>query len=356
MKLVAEAVRSAISQPVASTVTALVIAGVCAAILATTGQTVRAEQNVLARIDEAGTRSIIITDTDGTAGIDSTAVDRIRRLSGVEWAIGLGPASDVSTAANPEGNPAAIRTLHGPTPPQVDTNTELASGHAIAGPTAQETLGLLHPYGGVTGETQYAVVGGFTATEPLTFLNRGLLTRGPEPGILRSIHVLTVDPTHVEPVARAALRVLAAEELAAISVETSATLADVRAAVQGELGQYSRQLITLVLAAGLVLTGLAVYGAVTSRRRDFGRRRALGASRPLIISLVATQTVAAALVGALTGTVATFLTLHMTTGTVPNPSFATAINILAILAAVLAALPPAIAAAFRDPVRVLRVP
>lgn len=356
MKLIGEALRSAISQPVASTVTALIIAGVCAAILATTGQTVRAEQAVLARIDEAGTRSIVITDTDGTAGIDSTAVDRIRRLSGVEWAIGLGPASDVTAAANPEGNPAAIRTLHGPTPPQIDTNTELAAGQAIVGPTAQETLGLLHPYGGVTGENQYAVVGGFIASDPLVFLNRGLLTQGTEREVLRSIHVLTVDPTDVEPVARAALKVLAAEDLAATSVETSAALADIRAAVQGELGQYSRQLITLVLAAGLVLTALAVYGAVTSRRRDFGRRRALGASRPLIIGLVATQTATAATVGAITGTLATLLTLDITTGTVPNPSFTTAINILAILAAVTAALPPAIVAAYRDPVRVLRVP
>ncbi len=93
------------SQPVSSVVTGLIVGAVCGVILSTTGQTVQAEQQVLSRIDEAGTRSVTITDTNGAAGIRPDAVSRISRISGVEWVIGLGPAQDVRAAGIPAGNP-----------------------------------------------------------------------------------------------------------------------------------------------------------------------------------------------------------------------------------------------------------
>lgn len=357
MKLLAESVRSVLSQPVASSVTALIIGGACAAILSTTGQTVRAEQDVLALIDDAGTRSIVITDTDGTAGIKSTAVSRINRLAGVEWALGLGPASDVTAVPNSAGNPAVIRTIYGALPPQIDATREIGGfRQALVGRDAQRTLGLLHPFGGVAGIDQYAVVGGFISHDPLAFLNAGLITESDEVGTVRSVHILAADPAQVTRIAEATLNVLAAENFSAVSVETSAALAEVRAAVKGELGEYGRQLITFVLAAGLVLTALSVFGAVTNRRRDFGRRRALGASRAFIVALVAIQTGIAALVGAFIGSAVTIFLLKAATGTSSDLRFTVAITVLAVITATFAALPPAIAAAYRDPVRVLRVP
>jgi putative ABC transport system permease protein len=356
MKLLFEAFRSAAAQPVASSVVALIVAGVCAVILSTTGQTVKAEQDVLSRIDDAGTRSIIITDISGTAAITSAAVDRLNQLEGVEWAIGLGPARDVRSAGNPGGNPAAIRTFYGYLPSQVDTTAEAEPGQVITGPDAQQTLGFIAPYGGVIGETDYAVVGGFVARDPLAFLSRSLLLATDDAGVLRSLHILVTEPSFVGSVTDAALTLIAAQDPISVGVETSQTLADVRAAVQGELGRYGRQLVTLTLTAGLVLTALAVYSAVTSRRRDFGRRRALGASRSYIIELVATQTVLPAFTGAILGISVTAIILTATTGVTSDPTFAFAIGLLAILTAVIAAIPPAVVAAYRDPVRVLRVP
>ena len=101
-----------------------------------------------------------------------------------------------------------------------------------------------------------------------------------------------------------------------------------------------------------MLGGLNVYGAVTSRRRDFGRRRALGASRSAIVALVVTQT---AIVAALGAAVGSFL-IQRWTGSGPDPSFALAVATLVILAALVSAVPPALVAAYRDPVRILRVP
>lgn len=358
MRLLTEALRSGLSQPVSSVVTGLIVAGVCAAILSTTGQTVQAETEVLARIDAAGTRSVLITDAQGNAGIPATAIERISRISGVEWVFGLGPATDVRAAGVPGGNPAALRTLHGTLPPQVKVNGPgLGEDRLLTGIEAQTTLGLAKPIGGVEGKHRgYAVAGSFTATDPLDFLNRSLLkTPGPDDTILRSVHILAETPDQVGQVADAALMLLAAQDRSSLAVRTSETLADIRAAVQGELGQYGRQLITLVLAAGLILTGLNIYGTINNRRRDLGRRRALGASRPTIIGLITTQTTLTAFTGATLGSLATNTVLNTTTGNAPPLPFTLAIITLATLTATLAALPSATIAAYRDPVRVLRV-
>src|SRR5665811_1734410 len=91
--LIGEAFRVSVSQPVASTMIGLIVAVVCGVILSTTGQTVQAEEQVLARIDDAGTSSIVITDEQGTAEMSATAVERIAGLSHVEWVLGLSTVS-----------------------------------------------------------------------------------------------------------------------------------------------------------------------------------------------------------------------------------------------------------------------
>ena len=363
LRLFAEAVRIARSQPVASLVTALIVGAVCGVILSTTGQTIQAEQEVLARIDHAGSRSIIIADTQGSAAIHPDAIGRIAGLSTVEWVVGFGPAHDGrNTAVGPGGHPAAIRTLYGHLPAIVRaTPWEQNAGTALAGPTAQHTLGLEHPVGGLrtTDGGDIAVVGGFEAAEPLAFLNRSLIA-APDAdrpdAVVRTIHVLAHQPEHVAPLAIAALSVLDPADPTSVGIETSAALAEIRGAVRGELGRFGRQLVTLVLGIGLVLVGLNIYGAVTTRRRDFGRRRALGATRSAIITLVATQTLIVAVVGALAGAAVGVRLIQRWTDSSPDIGFTLAIAILAVLAAIAASIPPAIVAAYRDPVRILRVP
>jgi putative ABC transport system permease protein len=204
-----------------------------------------------------------------------------------------------------------------------------------------------------------AVIGWFQASEPIGFLNStSLVAADPADPLaqVRTIHVLASSPDQVGAVADAALSVLDPDDPTSVGVQTSEALAQVRAAVRGELGRYGRQLVTMVLAAGLVLVALTLYGAVTGRRRDFGRRRALGASRSAIVTLVCLQTLVVALLGALAGTLIGAALIWRWTNTISDPSFAGAVATLAVIAATLAAIPPALVAAYRDPVRILRVP
>lgn len=361
LALVSEAVRIAVSAPVASSMTAVIVAAVCGVILVTTGQTVAAERDVLARIDDAGTRMVIAIDDQGDAGIDPEAVERIAALSTVEWVIGLGYARDGRNAnIGPASDPVPIRALWGTFPEVISINGRMPNvGEGIAGSQAVAALGMTLPVGAVNiGDAEIAIVGGFSATEPLATLNRSILTI-PDPdatALVRSLHVLAANPRDVAALSHAVASLLGADDPTAVRFETSATLADVRVAVAGELGRFSRRLVLGALGAGLVLVGLAVYSSVTLRRQDFGRRRALGATRSTIVALVAIHYTLVAAAGIAIGTVVGSYLVTRWTNTPPDGEFTLAVSVLTLLATLVATVPPALVAAYRDPVLVLRVP
>lgn len=360
--LAVEALKTAGAQPVASALTVLLVAVVCAVILATTGQTVRAEEEVLARIDEAGTRVLTVTDESGGAQIAPGAVTMVDALSGVEWAVGFGFAQDAVNAHLPGGSPVPVRTLFGEPPNtlQLLRGRWPAPGEAVLGVEAAQTLGLTETAGGISigPARQLGVVGMFRASDPLAALNGfGLAAPVPRGGEwLRSIVVLAESPAVVAGLEPAVRAVLDPRDPTGVTIRTSETLTQVRAAVRGELGRYSRGLVTAVLGAGILLIALNLYGSVMGRRRDYGRRRALGASRPTIVLLVVAQTTLTATVGAALGTAVGVGLIWRITGSPPGAPFPAAIAALALLSATLAAVPPALLAGFRDPVRVLRVP
>jgi putative ABC transport system permease protein len=101
----------------------------------------------------------------------------------------------------------------------------------------------------------------------------------------------------------------------------------------------------------MILTGLVIL-----RRKDFGRRRALGATRALIVCLVLTQTLGLAAGGAVLGTAIATLVLSFDGDPLPGIAFTSGICVLAIAVSLVAAVVPATFASRRDPIRELRVP
>lgn len=357
----AESLRVAWSQPVATVVTATIVAAVCGVIVSTTGQTVAIERDVLSRIDDAGTRTIVVEDMQGRGQLRPEVIDRLKAVSHVEWVVAFGLTTDVRPASLPGADGVPIRPVFGGLPPPVTTSgAALSPGIALAGIDALRDLGFGTAAGPVqpaAADTQeLAVAGWFEATAPLTFLNRSLLTLpGPNESVMRIV-ILADSARSVSDVKELARNLIDPVDPTSISITTSDTLITVRAAVQGTLGTFGRAIVGGVLLAGLVLTGLNVFGAVTARRRDFGRRRALGASRLDIVAMVLVQTVATGVGGALMGTAIGVLVVQRAVGTAPSPDFVAAVAILAVLVTAAAGLVPAVIAAFRDPVRVLRVP
>jgi putative ABC transport system permease protein len=140
------------------------------------------------------------------------------------------------------------------------------------------------------------------------------------------------------------------------TVQSSAAMAALRAAIGGELSRQSRGVVLGLLAAVTAATLLNVWGMVLLRRKDFGRRRALGATRLTIVLLIVLQVLLVAVIGALAGAVAGMSWLAFNGDALPTLSYAGALCVALVSAAAAAAAAPAAYAARRDPIAELRVP
>lgn len=359
---VREAVSSAISQPVASVLTILMVAGMVIAVMLTTGRTVGAEQQVLGSIDSAGTRSITVRAEDG-AGLTSDVLDRIAGIEGIEWAGAFSSATDATNSLVLDGTRVPVRYAYGSHLERlgIPADSPVPGGLAYASPTAVGQLGTPDLAGGITltnGAT-YGLAGQLNTPDFLSGFEPLVLIPQPDPTGGETVNIIVViadAPEHVAPVSDAVLSVLAPDDPTKVGVQTSEALASLRALVQGQLGSFSRGLVLALVAVTAALVAILLYGLVMMRRKDFGRRRALGATRGLIIGLLVTQTGILACVGTVAGLAASSITLALSGDPQPGPTFSTALGILAIAAATIAALIPATIASRREPIRELRVP
>jgi len=359
--IVREAFAAAGSSPIASIATVVMVAGLCVTVLLTTGRTVGAEQAVLGSIDSAGTRAIVVR-ADASAGLTSSVLDRLSVVDGIEWAGAFGPAHDVTNTDIPDGSKVAARFAFG----THLTSIGIPAAAALPGSTAWGStlslamLGLPDGAGSVTTQSggDYTVAGHIDVPDWLAFLEPALLVpqapSDPEP--VAVLVVLAERPDLVSAVSAAVQSVLAVDDPTKITITTSETLAQLRALVQGQLGAFGRGLVLLILAVSGLLVAAILTGLVTLRRKDFGRRRALGATRGLIVGILLTQTLALATVGAVLGTGIATVVLAVGGDPLPGLAFTAGIGILAIAVSIVAALIPALVAARRDPIRELRVP
>lgn len=362
--LLGEGLRTARSQKRQTFTVTLLVAAVCVAALLTAGRTAATERSVIASIDSIGTRLIVVTDTTGTARIHPDSVAAVQSLPGVTWAFGLGPATDAHNVALPQGAPAVpMRAVVGQLPPAITSVTgrhAAPAGQALVGANAATALGMPQGAGAVTdGATSATVVGAVKAEGPLDFLSgQVLLTPEPsDPLDVIYMYVVVDDAAHAEAMGEAITAALHAEDPDQIDVAVSSGALRLRDTVKGTLGASSRQLMAVLLASGMLTVAIATTGGVAARRRDFGRDRALGASRSAIVTGVLIHSGLAACLGAIVGTAVGLVAVGVTSeGKLPAPTFSAGLAIVTVLIALVGAAPPAVAAALRDPVRILRVP
>lgn len=145
-------------------------------------------------------------------------------------------------------------------------------------------------------------------------------------------------------------------EPGSVTVSSGTQLETLRRTVAGDLSRASRNVALIGLAAGLAATFLSVAGLTAAQRTDFGRRRALGASRSRLVGEVMAHLSIAAFLGALVGCGVGLLTTILTAQPRPGPAVVLASVVLSVEAVVIGATPAVASAARRDPVRVLRTP
>lgn len=361
-ELVAEAVASARAQPVASTLTILVIIGMMLTVMLTTGRTVAAEREVLGSLDSAGTRSIVIR-AETAAGVTSEVLSRIRGIEGIEWSGAFSAALDATNTLIPDGPRLPVRYAYVSDLERlgIPLVSSVPGGLAYASPFALRQLGMLVPSGSITlaAGGEYAMAGQVQTPEFLSQLEPLIIVPMDQAVSQNPVNLIVIvasRPDQVASVADAVTSVLAAVDPLKVTVQTSERLAELRATIEGQLGGASRGLVLALIALTGILVGVILYGLVMMRRRDFGRRRALGATRGFIVALLLIQTALLAISGVVGGSLAACALLLATGDPLPGIEFTVALGVLAVVVAVSAALIPAFVASRREPIRELRVP
>jgi putative ABC transport system permease protein len=357
---VEEAFRSALAQRVSSGLVALLCAAICVVTLLTVGRTATAEEQVLSRLDSAGSRLLVVSDDQGSGLVTPTVVRVLASLDTVERVVGVDSPFDVVNAAIGDG---AQRVPTWRISGELHQAVELTAGRwpqpgeALVSRDATTRLGMVHPAGAVRDSDgdQYDVVGSFVAREPFGSFDAGVIVASDDTAAVRSVHVVVTGVEAARITEAATLATLAPPDPSGVTVQSPTALAELQQAVGGDLGEFGRGLLLLTLGGGAFLIAVVVLAEVLLRRRDLGRRRALGAPRWGLVTLVVARTVAAAVPGALLGAVVGYA-VAAGWGQPPPVDFTAAVAVLSVLVAGAVAVAPALLAAGRDPVGVLRTP
>ena len=356
----AESWASAWSHRGTTLVLAIIACAVTIVVLLSAGRAAAVEQQVLAQVETAKPRLITVTILDTHPGIRADAIKRLQGVQGAEWVLALGPPIDVRNTVQAAGKPVAQRELLSPLPAEVTIQPGRApdAGEAVIGRAAQQQLAMAHPAGTVVTDGQVTtVIGGFTSHGALDDLERLSLVipHNPDDALATLLYVLADDAANVELVSRSIAAVIGVGE-ADLQVSTADELIALGDVVTGTVGSFGRQIALGTIAAGMLLIGLSMTLALVSRRRDFGRRRALGATRSTLVALTLAEAGIPVLLGAAMGTAAGAAAIAITAGTLPPLLFATGAFVLITITGTASAAIPAVIAARYDPLKILRVP
>jgi putative ABC transport system permease protein len=361
------ALRAMAGHRLRSFLTVTVVGLSVAAIVASTGRTDATRRTLLLRLEDPSARLVRIIDRDRQGNVGPDSVTRLAALGSVDWAIGLGPAGPLgrnSALGGPrEGyasDAAGVRQYwgdleSGPLVRRIVGRVPL-EGESVAGEDAVHELGLADGVGTVDAETlgPLAVVGTIRVAPAVRSLGSYVLVRGsPDGGQIAEVLVLVRSSAQVESLVESLPAILATDQ-ASLAVERAAALLSLRQDLSREVGELDGAVLLGSLATGSLLVGAISYGAIEQRRREFGIRRAQGATRSTIAALVVIESALMVTVGGGVGGLIGSLAVLLPTGTIPDPELTLAAGILVAIAGVAGCVPPALIAAFRQPLYVLR--
>ena len=233
---------------------------------------------------------------------------------------------------------------------------------AFASAETLDILGILDRVGSIRSVADgkvWGVTGPIVTPESMRALEPALCLPGAEDSWSEPVSLLIVIASNasvLNAVGESVSSLLALDDPSKATLETSSDVASLRSLVDSQLSLFGRGLTIGVLALSGTLTAAILFVSVNQRRKDFGRRRALGASQRLIVLLLIYQTTFLALLGAIFGLSVGVVILVCSGDPLPAGRYLTGLGLLAVTVAVVASLLPALFAARREPIVELRVP
>lgn len=367
LSLLREAAANVRRRRARAALTAGVVAVAVAIAVATTGRAGATREAILVRLEEPAAR-IVRLRLDGDAHFDRADVARAASLSSVEWALGLGPvgalAHNESTgsprlgyARDPVGSRVAYSSPGGVVPGRVIVGRVPTEGEAVAGGDAARTLGLAEGVGAVRDDAagDIPIVATVAAPEGLPGLGAYVLrVAGPDEQFVE-LDVLVRRAADVErATAILGAAVAPAAEPGALLIDRAEELLRLQRDLAADIGGLDAALLVGSLLGVTILTGGLIYGDVSDRRREFGLRRTLGASRSDIGMLVTLEALFQVAGGVMVGGAAGTVAVLVQTGSLAPVDLTVALAMLVALGALGGASPAAAVAAFREPILVLR--
>lgn len=344
---------------VSSGMTAIIALIICLASLLTVGRSSAADDQLAARLDDAGTRSFSIVDVQSNNYLGTSVREAIAGISSVDHAYGFSIAADVVNTLVGDGGPAVAARVFSGDIREAVTLVEgrwPGDGEAIIDASAQRALGMEGPYGSVTvleNRKEANVVGRFEPKVAIDGLAAVLIID--ESATPQVLQVIVDHYNHLDGVMAEANAIIGAKDPQLLRIQPPVSIAALADSVAGDLTNYSTSVLYGVLGVGGFVCAVVVLADALTRRSDLGRRMALGATRSTIVAYTVGRTLVPALVGALIGClVGLALTAKM--GFMAPLDFTIGVGILTVLVMCVAAIPASLWAANQDPVTVLRTP
>lgn len=330
---------------------------VCA-VLISSGQSGTLAAEVQSRLDSPEARTIVVRGVPSD-GMSAQALRGLAPVDGIDWVIATGPSQDVTNAAIEGGSAVGMRRLwstdwraFGIAPPPGTSDLI-----AWSDPESVRALGIdRFPAQVRTRNGTATLLGTFSPPRGVEQQIRGLVipTSLDEDVPVTTIAVEARSAAGV-PALVSTIRAVLPASAKRVTISTNRELAVASESVRASLDVYGRRLLVGTFGgAGIVMSALQV-ALVLMNRRDFGRRRALGASRHLVGALVVGHTALSTALGAVLGSTISLVVLRVVGWTSPRGDLVAALDILLVTTACLAALLPASMAARLDPAREMRV-
>lgn len=357
-----EVVVTVVSQPVTSLMMVLVVFGGTCAVVATAGRNEGAEAAVLSRVDARGTRTLTVYVQGAQPDFTSRLVPDLAHYGVVQEVVGLGPVVDVTSAATPAGGRVGMRSIYGTLAGKAFVPRRPVAGMPLAAASSDALAVLGMPQGRGTVRAadgrEVLVTGEVTLPDYLEGVAPVVAVPGDVGGgePLAALTVLARRPQDLPLVSRLVSAALADVPRDKVRVQSSEELVELRAAIGGELTSQNRAIILGTTGASAAAMLTVVWATALMRRKDFGRRRALGATRSAIVGLMTSQVCVVSVIATFAGAGAGVGWLAATGKPLPGLEFLAALVLGFTLIATAAAAVPACWAATRDPVIELRVP
>ena len=362
--MTSEALAGARAQPVTSALLVLIALILCALIQLTTGRTAGVEESLLRSFDEETSRMVVVR-ADSDSGLAMDILGPLRQINEIEAITILGPAWDARNHdLGSSAQAVAVRAM--PAELCVDTftceNIEQLPSALLATGQAMQLLGvspgvgkLAATYGSIYGVSEQLMLPThLSSLEPIVLQPLPSTALATQPAGM--VIALVREPEQLTAVAGLIGDLINVPDKSKIAIETGKSQAELRASIASQVASYGHGLLAALLLGTGATIGAIALGVVLLRRREFGRRRSLGATRTWLITFVTTQVLVLATAGSILGTALGLIVLTAEGAPLPSPSFVLAVLLLSIGGSALFALLPAAYGASRDPVAELRVP